>query len=78
MGKESACNAGDEADAGSVPRSGNPLEEEMTIDSRIFAWRIPWEEEPGELQSIRLQREGCNYNNVACMQVLRNKVTGIL
>ena len=28
------------------------LEEEMTTYSRILAWRIPWTEEPGRLQSI--------------------------
>ena len=29
-----------------------PLEEGMATHSRILAWRIPWTEEPGELQSI--------------------------
>ena len=28
------------------------LEEEMATHSRIFAWRTPWPEEPGRLQSI--------------------------
>ena len=32
------------------------LEKEMAIHSRILAWRIPWTEEPGGLQSIGLQR----------------------
>ena len=32
------------------------LEEGMTTHSRILAWRIPWTEEPGGLQSIGLQR----------------------
>ena len=32
------------------------LEEGMTICSSILAWRIPWREEPGGLQSIGLQR----------------------
>ena len=30
----------------------DPLEEEMTIHSSILAWRIPWTEEPGGLQSM--------------------------
>ena len=30
----------------------------MAIYSIILAWRIPWTEEPGGLQSIRLQRVG--------------------
>ena len=33
-----------------------PLEEEMTTYSSIRVWEIPWTEEPGELQSMRLQR----------------------
>ena len=36
----------------------DPLEEEMAIHSRILAWRIPWTEEPGGLQSMGLQRVG--------------------
>ena len=36
----------------------DPLEEGMTIHFSILAWRIPWTEEPGRLQSIRLQRVG--------------------
>ena len=30
----------------------DPLEKEMTTRSRILAWRIPWTEEPGRLQSV--------------------------
>ena len=33
-----------------------PLEKEMTTYSSILAWEIPWTEEPGGLQSMRLQR----------------------
>ena len=32
------------------------LEEEMATYSSIFAWEIPWTEEPGRLQSIGSQR----------------------
>ena len=32
------------------------LEKEMATHSRILAWRIPWTEEPGGLQSMGLQR----------------------
>ena len=32
------------------------LEKGMAIHSSILAWRIPWTEEPGELQSIRLHK----------------------
>ena len=34
----------------------DPLEEEMAAYSRIVAWRIPWIEEPGRLQSMGSQR----------------------
>ena len=36
----------------------DPLEEEMAIHSSILAWRTPWTEEPGGLQSKGLQRVG--------------------
>ena len=36
----------------------DPLEKGMTTHSRILAWRIPWTEEPGSLQSMGLQRVG--------------------
>ena len=34
----------------------NPLEEGMATHSRVLAWRIPWTEEPGRLQSMGSQR----------------------
>ena len=36
----------------------DPLEKEMATHSSILAWSIPWTEEPGRLQSTRLQRVG--------------------
>ena len=41
-----------------IPSLGqeDPLEKEMATLSSILAWRIPWTEEPGELQSMGLQR----------------------
>ena len=36
----------------------DPLEEEMATQSNIPAWRSPWTEEPGGLQSMGLQRAG--------------------
>ena len=43
-----------------VPSLGweDPLEEGMATHSSILAWRIPWMEEPGGLQSMGLQRVG--------------------
>ena len=34
----------------------DPLEKEMATHSSTLAWRIPWREEPGRLQSMELQR----------------------
>ena len=34
----------------------DPLETEMAIHSSTIAWKIPWTEEPGGLQSMGLQR----------------------
>ena len=36
----------------------DPLEEGMATDSSILAWRIPWTEEAGGLQSMGSQRVG--------------------
>ena len=38
----------------------DPLEEKMATRSRILAWKIPWTEEPGKLQSMGSQRVGHN------------------
>ena len=60
MVKMPAANAGDIRDP--VPSLGpeDPLEEGMATHSRILAWKLPWTEEPGGLQSIQLQRVGHN------------------
>ena len=52
-GKESACYAGDRV--WSLDQE-DPLEKGMATHSSILAWRIPWTDEPGRLQSIGLQR----------------------
>ena len=52
-GKESACN---EVDLVQSLCCEDPLEKEVAIHSSILAWRIPWTEEPGGLQSIGSQR----------------------
>ena len=36
----------------------DPLEKEMAIHSSALAWKIPWTEEPGRLQSMGSQRVG--------------------
>ena len=52
-GKASACSVGD---LGSIPGSGRSSGEEMATHSGILAWKIPWMEEPGGLQSVGSQR----------------------
>ena len=51
-GKESVCNAGD---LGSIPGSGRSPGEGNGNPSNTLAWRIPWTEEPGRLQSMGSQ-----------------------
>ena len=57
--KESACKAGY---LGLIPGilggQEDPLEEGMATHSSILAWRIPWREEPGGLQSMWSQKVG--------------------
>ena len=38
----------------------DPLEKELATHSSILAWKIPWTEEPGGLQSMESQRVGHN------------------
>jgi len=40
---------------------GYPLEKEMATHSSILAWKTPWLEEPGGLQSMGSQRAGCDW-----------------
>ena len=53
-GKAFACNAGD---PGSIPGWEDPLEKRMAAHSSILAWKIPWTEELGGLQSTRSQSQ---------------------
>ena len=36
----------------------DPLEKELATHSSVLAWRTPWTEEPGGLQSVESQRVG--------------------
>ena len=62
------------ASAGSIRDGGLilPLEEGMATHSSILAWRIPWTEEPGGIQSMGLQRLGTT-DVTACMHSLFSK-----
>ena len=52
-----------------VPSLGqeDPLEEEMATHSSILAWRIPWTEEAGRLQSMGSQTVRHDLSDLACM-----------
>ena len=50
--KNAPANAGDARDAGSIPGSGRSPDNH----SSILAWRIPWTEESGGLQSIEVAK----------------------
>ena len=56
--KNLPANALDVRDASSIPGLGRSLEEGMATHSSILAWRTPWTEEPGGLQSTGSQRVG--------------------
>ena len=56
--KNPPANAGDITDVGLIPGLGRSLGGQYGTHSSILAWRIPWTEEPGRLQSIGFQRVG--------------------
>ena len=57
----------------------DPLEEEMASHSSILAWKIPWTDEPGRLQSMRLQESDMaeRLNHHRQLSVHTTKPTGI-
>ena len=57
-GSEVKASARDVGDPGSIPGLGRSPGEEMATRSSILAWRIPWTEEPGRLQSTGSKRVG--------------------
>ena len=54
--KNPLAGGGDIRDSGSIPGLGKAPGGGHGNPSRILAWRIPWTEEPGRLQSIELHR----------------------
>ena len=66
-GKEPACQCRrHETQVQSLGRE-DPLENGMATHSSILAWRIPWTEEPGGLQSMGSHRVRHNWSNLAHM-----------
>ena len=57
MLKSLPAPAGDLRDAVSIPGSEDPRDVGMATSSSTLAWRIPWAEEPGGLQSIVSQSQ---------------------
>ena len=45
------------------------LEKEMATHSSILAWRIPWREEPGRLQSMESQRVGTRLSDFTSLHL---------
>ena len=56
----------------------DPLEEGMTTPSNILAWKIPWTEEPGGLQSIGSQRVRHKWSGLAHTHTLSSNSSHIL
>ena len=50
----------------------DPLEKEKATHSSVLAWRIPWTEKPGGLQSIGLETVGHDKSNLAHMYTTWN------
>ena len=65
--KNPPVNAGDVRDMGSILGREYPLEEGIVTQSSILAWRIPWTEECGGLQSIVSQRVRHSGSNLVHM-----------
>ena len=55
MVKNLPASAEDAEDMSSISGLGRPPGGRLATHSNIFAWRIPWTEEPGRLQSVRSQ-----------------------
>ena len=58
MVKNLLDNAGDKRDVGLISGLEDPLEEGMATHTSILAWRVPWTEKHGGLQSVGSQRVG--------------------
>ena len=64
-GKESACDAEDTRDPGSISGWGRSPGKGHGAHYSVLAWRIPWTEDLGRIQSTRLQRVWHDWSNWA-------------
>ena len=53
----------------------DPLEKRMATHSGILAWRIPWVEEPGGLQSMGLQKSQAKFCFYMCPTNFKSLIT---
>ena len=65
VNKESACNAGDPGSIGKIPWRRDRLPTPVAPHSSTLAWKIPWMEEPGGLQSMGSHRVGHDWSDLA-------------
>ena len=63
--KNSPANAGDLGEVVSILDREDPLKKGMETHSSMLAWRLPWTEEAGGLQSVGSQRVGHDWNDSA-------------
>ena len=63
-----------ESDKAEVTQHTHIMGKDMATHSSILAWRIPWREEPGRLQSMGLQRVGHNWMTNTLFHVLKHRV----
>ena len=69
------ASAGDVRDVGSIPELGRSPGGGMATHSDIFAWRIPWTEEPGGLQCIEWQRVRHDWSDSSQNSTARGRET---
>ena len=63
--KNPPANAGDPGDVGSIPGLGRSPRGGHDNHSTALAWRLPWTEEPGRLQSVGWHRAGHDWSDLA-------------
>ena len=56
MVKNSSANARDIRDAVSIPGQEDPLEEDLATHSSVLAWKMPWTNGSGGLQTMGSQK----------------------
>ena len=61
--KNPLAKTGNARDVGSFPGLGGSPKEEMATYSSILAWKIPWTEEPGKLQSMGVAKSQTRMSN---------------